>query len=90
MVGGLVSGSFLASILSWLVWVFVVLAAAAIAAGVGLLDYEPWARPLAVAVCVLALVNFPVGTLLGIYGLWTLLSAAGEQHYREALAARGY
>lgn len=55
-------------------------------AGVGLLQYCEWARVLALVLCVLALVRPPFGTLIGIYGLWVLLSREGEQHYRQRIA----
>lgn len=76
------------SLLVVLGWIFVVVSAAAVAAGIGLLDYERWARPLAIAVCVLALFRFPFGTLLGVYGLWVLVSSAGERHFQQMAVAR--
>ena len=45
-----------------------------IIAGVGLLKCRPWARILTIVLSVLNLVVVPFGTLLGIYGLWVLLS----------------
>jgi len=76
----------LAPVVLMLPWFLIAYAAAKLAAGFGLLDYAPWARSLAVAVCVLGLLNFPFGTALGIYGLWVLLSAPGQEHYRQAMA----
>ncbi len=70
-------------------WIFLAVAVVTVAAGVGLMNYETWARPVAVVVCVLALLHFPLGTLLGAYGLWVLVSAEGERHYRQAAATRG-
>ncbi len=62
-------------------------------AGVGLLLRQTWARILAIVVAVLGLLNFPVGTLIGIYTLWVLLQdAAGayfaRQHQRIETAPR--
>jgi len=76
----------LAPMVLMLPWFLIGFAAAKLAAGFGLLDYAPWARSLAVALCVLGLLNFPFGTALGIYGLWVLLSAPGQEHYRQAMA----
>jgi ABC-type Fe3+ transport system permease subunit len=45
-----------------------------IVAGIGLLYYKPWARILTIVLCALGLLNFPLGTGLGVYGLWVLLS----------------
>jgi len=42
-------------------------------AGIALLKYRNWGRILTVIVSILGLVDFPVGTALGIYGLWVLL-----------------
>jgi len=43
-------------------------------AGWGLLQYQEWARILAIVLSVLNLLAFPLGTALGVYGLWTLLN----------------
>ena len=45
-----------------------------IIAGIGLLRHRPWARILAIVLSVLNLIVVPIGTLLGMYGLWVLLS----------------
>lgn len=45
-----------------------------IIAGIGLLQLHEWARILMIAVSVLELLHVPLGTLLGIYGLWTCLN----------------
>jgi len=42
-------------------------------AGIGLLSYKPWAQTLTIIVSILHLLNIPLGTALGIYGLWVLL-----------------
>ena len=49
-------------------------AAAGICVGWGLMQHEHWARVAGIAVGILALVHPPLGTLLGIYTLWVLLS----------------
>lgn len=41
-------------------------------AGVGLLKRREWARVLTIVLCVLNVFNIPLGTVLGIYGLWVL------------------
>jgi hypothetical protein len=42
-------------------------------AGWGLLERQSWARILAIVLGILALLDFPIGTALGIYTLWVLL-----------------
>lgn len=46
--------------------------------GLGLLRFQPWARDAGMVVCALHLLVLPVGTLLGIYGFWVLLSPESE------------
>jgi hypothetical protein len=50
-----------------------------IIAGFGLLKLRPWARMLTIILSALELMSVPVGTALGIYGLWVLLSPGGEK-----------
>lgn len=47
--------------------------------GFGLLSWKPWARVLAIVLCAIQLINVPLGTLLGIYGLWVLLNHDTER-----------
>lgn len=42
--------------------------------GIGLLKGQPWARILMIVVSALGLMSIPIGTALGIYGLWVLLN----------------
>lgn len=46
-------------------------------AGIGLLNFQPWARILTIIISALELPAFPFHTALGIYGLWVLLSNEG-------------
>ncbi len=46
--------------------------------GIGLLKFRPWARILGIALSAFNLINIPVGTVLGIYGLWVLLNKETE------------
>ena len=47
-------------------------------AGWGLVNFKPWARILALVLSILNLFNIPIGTVLGIYGLWVLLNKESE------------
>jgi len=65
--------------------VFVVLLALSlpgVIAGVGLLQFRPWARVLTIVLSVLDLIHVPFGTALGVYGLWVLLSEGSERMFR--------
>lgn len=57
-----------------------------LAAGYGLITRKPWARVLAIVVGVLSLLNFPIGTAIGIYALWALLSSEAETYFASAAA----
>ena len=47
--------------------------------GIGLLYRKGWARVLVLVLGVLSLLEFPFGTLLGIYTLWVLLQRETDQ-----------
>lgn len=49
-----------------------------IVAGVGLLQWRPWARSLTIVVSAINLLNLPFGTILGAYGFWVLLAQEAE------------
>ncbi|RPI56726.1 MAG: hypothetical protein EHM55_04330 [Acidobacteria bacterium] len=52
-------------------------------AGFGLLKYRPWARILTIVLSALNLMNFPIGTALGVYGLWVMLSDDGSRLFAQ-------
>ena len=54
-------------------------------AGWGLLTFKPWARVLGLVLSVLNLFNVPIGTVLGIYGIWVLLSRDTERLFDSSL-----
>jgi ABC-type Fe3+ transport system permease subunit len=62
---------------------FLVLAIGGILVGLGLRDRKPWARTIAIVLGVLSLFHPPVGTALGIYTLWVLMSDDGGVEYRR-------
>ncbi len=42
--------------------------------GIGLLKMKSWSRILMIVVSILHLFTFPIGTALGVYGLWVLFN----------------
>jgi hypothetical protein len=50
-------------------------------AGIGLLQFRPWARLLAIILSAFDLISVPFGTALGIYGFWVLLNRETEQMF---------
>ncbi len=55
--------------------------------GFGLYRFRSWARIPGIVVSILALIFFPFGTLLGIYGLWVLFSKDTEKLFATPAAA---
>jgi hypothetical protein len=53
--------------------VVLVLALPGTIGGIGVLLFREWGRVLMIVVSVLDLFNIPLGTILGVYGLWVLL-----------------
>lgn len=53
---------------------FWVLALPSVLGGWGLLNLKPWSWLLMVIVSILQLFHVPIGTALGVYGLWVLFS----------------
>jgi hypothetical protein len=56
--------------------------------GLGLLKLRPWARVLGIVMSALDLLHIPIGTALGIYGLWVLLQPETERLLSPAGIAR--
>ena len=56
--------------------------------GIGLLRLRPWARIAGIVVALLSLIVFPLGTILGVYGLWVLFSKDTERLFTGVVAAR--
>jgi zinc-ribbon domain len=54
-----------------------------IAAGWGLLQHFDWARVLSIVLGFLELLHVPLGTILGIYTIWALLSPGADREYRS-------
>jgi hypothetical protein len=59
----------------------VVLGIPGIVAGYGLLRRKAWGRILAMVVGFLGLVNFPIGTAIGIYTFWVLLQGEAADYF---------
>jgi len=55
-------------------------------AGIGIVNLRPWGRILGIVISALDLLSVPVGTALGVYGLWVLLSNQTEALFRDPAA----
>jgi hypothetical protein len=59
----------------------VALAVPGLVAGYGLLKHRAWARVLAIVVGFLGLINFPLGTAIGLYTFWVLMQTAATDYF---------
>jgi hypothetical protein len=58
-------------------------------AGIGLLQFQPWARILAIVLSILDLIHIPpFGILLGVYGLWVLFSPETERLFNRGAGSQ--
>jgi hypothetical protein len=66
------------------------LALPGIAAGYGLLRHRQWGRVLGIIVTALGLLNFPIGTTIGIYALWVLFQQSANEYFAAPPAHHAY
>ena len=64
--------------------IFLLVSACGIFVGWGLMKHQSWARIAGIILGVIVLFHFPLGTALGVYTLWVLLSDDGTQYQRLA------
>jgi hypothetical protein len=58
---------------------FILLGLPSIIGGWGLMHFRPWSRILMIVISALHLFHVPLGTALGIYGLWVLLNTESQR-----------
>jgi hypothetical protein len=63
---------------SFLFIVCLIFSLPSLVAGIGLLNMASWSRIFMIVVSVLYLVHIPIGTALGIYGIWALTKPETE------------
>ena len=47
--------------------------------GYGLVTFKSWARIVGIVLSAVSLINIPIGTIVGAYGLWVLLNKETER-----------
>ena len=62
-----------------LVTLMVITSLPAVIVGYGLYQRRPWSRVWGIALSIVSLIFVPVGTALGVYGLWVLFSKEGQR-----------
>jgi hypothetical protein len=60
-------------------WFLIIISLPGIVGGIGLLKFQGWARILILILAFLNLLNFPIGTAIGIYSIWVLLNNKTEK-----------
>lgn len=66
----------------------ILMAAPMIVAGFGLIKFQVWARWMGIALHGINMLNIPVGTFLGMYSLWVLLSEETEPLFEDKRSYR--
>jgi len=61
----------------------------AIAVGIGLLYFKPWARITGIVLSAITLLGFPWLTLIGVYGLWVLFTKDTERLFGHPAQKNG-
>lgn len=64
-------------------WCLLAVSMVGLIGGIGLLNRSLWARTLTLVAGFIELLNVPIGTALGIYTIWVLLSTGAEDEYRK-------
>lgn len=64
--------------------VLVVLAIPGLIGGIGLIKRKNWARILVLILSIINLLNFPIGTAVGIYSVWALLQPEVAAEFEKA------
>jgi hypothetical protein len=66
---------------TWVALFMTVLALPGLLAGYGLLKRTNWGRVLGIIVAIFGLINFPIGTAIGVYALFVLLQNAATDYF---------
>lgn len=83
---GLVGSAVLSLIGAVAILIVLLFSLPSLIAGIGLLNFRPWARVLGIVLAVVELPAIPFHTALGIYGLWVLLSREGTELFERPVA----
>ena len=72
-----------------LVTFLILLSLPGIIVGIGLIRLRPWARIAGIVLSLFSLMMLPLGTLVGVYGLWVLFSKETERLFTTAATGIG-
>ena len=65
-------------------WFVIVFSTPGIVGGIGLLKCQAWARILVLILSFIGLLNFPIGTAIGIYSIWVLFDKRTEKIFAKS------
>jgi hypothetical protein len=65
-------------------WFFIVFSLPGIIGGIGLLKLQGWAKIIVLIISFLGLLNFPIGTAVGIYSIWVLFDKRTEKIFAKS------
>jgi hypothetical protein len=65
-------------------WFIIIFSLPGIVGGIGLLKYQGWARILVLILSFLNLLEFPIGTAVGIYSIWVLFDKRTEKLFLKS------
>jgi hypothetical protein len=82
--GQAVVGVFLAAVLGITMVNLVAQTALGFFAAYGTWQARSWGKVVAIMACCFWVLSFPLGTALGVYGLWFLFGRAGEAWFKSA------
>jgi len=66
-----------------LVAMLVIFSLPSLVTGYGLLYFKSWARIVGIVLSAVSLINIPIGTAVGAYGLWVLLNKETERLFNN-------
>lgn len=79
--------TFLTPLLSFISLLLALKGLLGLAGGIGLLQRQHWARLITLVSAFIAMLSVPFGTAIGIYTIWVLMSANGEEDYAKLAGA---
>ncbi len=80
-----IEGSAVLLIIGWFIGgLLMITSVPGIIGGIGLLKRKNWARILVIVLGFFNLIEFPFGTILGIYTLWVLLKEESTKYFTPA------
>ena len=65
-------------------WFIIVCSLPGLVGGIGLLKQQGWARIVILIKAFLDLVNFPIGTAVGVYSIWVLFDKRTEKIFAKS------